>query len=155
VIDLASEDYEVRSSVVSKLETFARSLTADVQRQLQSVRDMRAEREAIEAAKRFADEREREEALARKAEVSLPKIEHDTKEQLKMAVDEDSDLEDFIESDPWATAKKQAPKTDTDPVVSLEPGKNLEAESPKTDESPEQPSQKLKIQQKKLKPKGK
>ena len=159
MLESASENPAILASTIKKIETFAKSLKTEVESQVRSVREERAELEALNKAREIANQRE----IAAEVNKNSEKVVQNTMD----IEQEDSDLENFIETDPWESAKKNAPPAEATKSVDkghssfeevIEPSskKDIKDQVSEIDEAAEQTSQapKLKIQQKKLKPKG-
>ena len=152
---MAAEDKDLQVATMKKIEAFASSLRGDVKERLQASREFRGEQEAIEKAKKLADQREREASMKQRELQEQRSLEPTKKEPVIDAGD--SDLDDFIDSNPWDSAKKLVQKPDLEADTTHDKDTTVNDESMKVEELADQTSQapKLKIQQKKLKPKGK
>ena len=166
MLESASENPAILASTIKKIETFSKSLKTEVESQVRSVREERAELEALNKAREIANQREMAAEVNKNSEHQLRISEKIVQNTMDIEQD-DSDLENFIETDPWENAKKNAPPAEATKSVDkghssfeevIEPSskKDIKDQVSEIDEAAEQTLQapKLKIQQKKLKPKG-
>lgn len=150
-MSLTADEPSIQAAILEKIEKFARSLVGEVKQQVTSAKELKIEKEAIEKARKLADLREVEERKQPVEQISkfntaAPKVE-----------DDDLDLEDFIDSNPWGSGNKPTIKTPIIDELISEPEKTpaIVEESTKIEEPELHQGPKLKINQKKLKPKAK
>lgn len=169
MLTLAEEDSKVHGQALNQIEAFVKSIKRQVQEDINDVREIREEEEKKLAARKLADQREREalekmerdakerRAKEERAKMDLEATEEDKKLEFNTPKNEDSDLDDFIDSDPWATKNKT---TESPTTTNKEEG-NIGKRDPNPSSSPKKPAEKpdpapvpaKKIQQTKLKPK--
>lgn len=162
---MADEDEKIKNQTAKQLEAFARSLGIQVREDLQDRREFKADKEAKIKAREQAELREKQESL-RKEQEEKEKHKREKEEERRAEVtkeipkDDDSDLEDFIDTDPWESAKNNSESSPKSKQKDASIGKRDSSESSppikrqdKQEESTAAPA--IKIKQTKLKPKQK
>jgi hypothetical protein len=148
---IAEEDSKVYQQAVNQINAFAKGFKVQVKEDIEELRELREDEVMKEKARRQADDREREDRIKKQRQEEENARQHREKELKPDIKDDDSDLEDFIDTDPWAKANKEtcSPTKMDEEDLNNEGKPSTSSESPKRSE----PTPALIIKQTKLKPK--
>lgn len=151
MLAIAEEDSKVYQQAVNQINAFAKGFKVQVKEDIEELRELREDEVMKEKARRQADDREREDRIKKQRQEEENARQHTEKELKPDIKDDDLDLEDFIDTDPWAKANKET----CSPTKMDEEDLNNEAKPSTSSESPKrsEPTPALIIKQTKLKPK--
>lgn len=151
MLAIAEEDSKVYQQAVNQINAFAKGFKVQVKEDIQEIRELRQDEAMKEQARRQADEREREDKIKKQKQEEEKTRQQREKESQPDIKDDDSDLDDFVDTDPWATANKEtsSPTKMDEEDLNNEGKPFMSSESAKRSE----PTPALKIKQTKLKPK--